>query len=491
MTISRATSDYAARQARRLTVIDGLPDGLREIIASIPELNGVQVPRADSAEESVIAAILLDETAAVRAIGEQLQPVDFHESRLGACYAAAITLVDRQEPITLQTLSFELRSVGWLDREGLDEVFLSDLIGRHFTAVGVEAHARLVKHAAAARTLMQLASQVYTVASVSPANLPALLGYAKERLSTIDSITTSAGSTTAEQIVDRYLAGGDLDARPVVPTHIPPLDAALAGGIGKGELAVIAAKTSVGKTALAVRIVTEQMLRGISVGVILVEGLQTKFMHRMAAVQAGVSLTWVERNGWGPGEEQSYQDAFIGLSASHLTFADPVPRTPLGIEQWMRMKARRDGVQHFIIDHIDRVRFDSKTRIDAAYRDALQRWGNLASEEGVVVTVLSQVNREVDWHPELRQLREAGAKEELAQVVLLLSQGDSADYSNMTREAHMHQFASRRWGQRNGVYLNVEVAKFTEGEVGFVYTRSHVPAFYIDRVSGAVMVNGE
>lgn len=487
--------DYAAKQAEREMVLRDLPPDLREAVEALPigEEQASSLPQSIEAEEAVIAAILLDDEALLNVLGERLEPADFSDARLAACYQAAVMLGERQVPITIPTLAYELANIGWLDRDGLSEPYLVELAGKYFTAIGVEAHARIVRNMAAARKVMLLMAQVGSIARMAPKLLDQLLGYLKDALDRVQSEGPTTASLTAEEVIQRVIAGDLEDGRPTIPTGLPLLDRALGGGFGIGELVVIAAKTSVGKTALTARIVYEQALRSTPVGVILLEGRHTKFLHRIAAIEAGVSLTYVERQGgWDPDEKRIYDEALYRTSFLPIHFADPVPRTALAIEQWMRTKARRDGIKHFVIDHIDRLRMDAKQRPDMAYREALQRWGNTANEEGFVVTCLSQVNRDVQWHPELRQLREAGAKEELAQIVLLLSQGDDATYSNATRQQHTHVFPSLRLPpQRRGVHLNVEVAKFTEGEVGFVTNAAGYPAFYVDGVSGAVMVRGE
>lgn len=456
-------------------------------MTTAPVRHQVGLPPHDvSAEEAVLAALLLDDDAVHRVEG--LTPEEFFRDQNGWIFAACLEVARRGEEVTIPTVAHELDRAGRLDEAG-GEPFLVEVAGKYFTAVGVETHARIVARDALYRRMITAASTIAGLAYKAPADPGMVLAEADQLLR--DLWPSAVGTLTAED-VSRMVSEGLLDdARPVLPTFLRPLDHALAGGLGIGELTVIAAPTSVGKTALAARIVREQTLHSVPVGVVLVEGRHTKFMHRMAAVSAGTSFAYARRNGWGPGEEESYWDAYHGLGLSHLHFAEPVPRTPTGIEQWMRQKARRDGVKHFVIDHIDRVNFDSKMQAPAAYRDALTRWGNLAGEEQVVVTVLSQVNRGVEWHPTLSQLRESGAKEELAQVVMLLSQGDHKGYSNATRHEHIRAFASALWQQRSGVVLNVEVAKFTEGEVGYVQHSTGGPAFYVDSVSGACMVRGE
>lgn len=433
----------------------------------------------------MIAALLLDDDAVHRVEG--LTPEEFFREQNGWIFAACLAVAQRGDEVTIPAVAHELDRVGKLDEAG-GEPYLVEVAGKYFTAIGVETHARIVARDALYRRLISAASSIAESAYRGGPEPGVVLAEADQMLR--DLWPSAVGTLTGDE-VSRMIAEGLLDdARPTLPTYLRPLDLALAGGLGVGELTVIAAPTSVGKTALAARIVREQALRGVPVGVILVEGRHTKFMHRMAAAAAGTSLHYAERNGWAPGEEQAYWDAFHLVGLSSLHFAEPVPRTPTGIEQWMRQKARRDGVKHFVVDHIDRVNFDAKLQTPAAYRDALTRWGNLASEEQVAVTVLSQVNRGVEWHPTLSQLRESGAKEELAQVVLLLSQGDHKGYSSATKHEHVHQFDSAAWHRRSGIVLNVEVAKFTEGEVGYVNLTGG-PAFYIDSTSGAVMVRGE
>lgn len=128
--------------------------------------SGELPPHDISAEEAVVAAMLLDEEAYSR-VGATLEPQDFFREHNGWIFAAARALDVRRERITLQTLAHELDLMGKLDAAG-GEPYLIDVAGRYFTAVGVEAHARIVARTAFYRRLIAAAQQITHVAYSAP-----------------------------------------------------------------------------------------------------------------------------------------------------------------------------------------------------------------------------------------------------------------------------------------------------------------------------------
>lgn len=472
------------RQTNRLAVLDGLPDDLKAVVKALPAPDEAEIPHDPLGEEAIVAALMLDGDALHRVLGEGCQPSDFYDPRLRDAFAAAVVVAERGDEITIPSVAFEMRCQGTYQEGFADELWLVDVTGKHFTAVGVETHARIVKNCSAARSIMQLSGQIAAVAKVAPNHLSPLLEYAKDALDGIQSMRPVSGTKTAADTVKEMLERGQVESRAVAPTYLGPLDRALGGGFGFGELVTAAAGTSVGKTALMARISAEWSRRGNPVGIVLVEGTREKWMHRVAACEAGVSLVWAQEHGWGPGEKEDYWSTIENLEMYPLHFADPTPRTPQAIEQWMRLKARREGVKRFIVDHIDRVQFPVRDRHDLGVRDAVTRWGNLATEEMAVVVALSQVNRQNEWHPSLSQLRESGAKEENSQIVLLMSQGLNDTFTQRTRNEH-----TLLYGNRRGIPFNIEVAKVSEGVPGMVGGIGERSPFYLDAASGAVRVN--
>ena len=447
-------------------------------------------PHDVAAEEAVIAALLIDEQAIYNVI-PLVQPDEFYRDANRWTYEACVALAERGDTITLPTVAHELDRAGRLDQVG-GEPWLAEIVSRHFTAIGVEAHARIIARDALYTRLIAAAGQIAQLAHEGGPDQERVLDHARRLIDAVDVSRPSANSLTAEDVIERMEAEGLSGGRPTITTGIKPLDLALAGGFGIGELVTIGARTSVGKTALAVRIAYSQCLKGIPVGYVVIEGADSKILHRMAAYQSGISHSYALRHGWGVGEEETYREHLRSIRHLPIHFAERVPRTPDQIGAWMRRLARSEGVKHFIIDHIDRVEFSSgrDRTLVSAYRDALTRWGNLANEEGCVVTILSQVNRESkEWHPPMSHLRESGAKEELAQIVMMLSQGEDASWIDQPW-THEREFHSQRLGPRKGTQLNIEVAKLTEGRIGWVSAEGRAP-LYIDSYSGGVMEVGE
>ena len=208
-------------------------------------------PHDVSAEEAVIAALLLDEDAFPRVL-PILQPVDFFREQHGWCYEACLALSDRGEPITIPTLAHELDRAGRLDAVG-GEPALVELAGRHFTATGVEAHARIVARDALYRRLIQAAGQIAQLAYEGGPDASRVLSAAEGLLLGIRSAESSGDFKRLRDLLDQFLEdpGEEADGSLVhsVRTGFMDLDQLL-GGFKRGDLIVLAARTGVGKSSL-------------------------------------------------------------------------------------------------------------------------------------------------------------------------------------------------------------------------------------------------
>lgn len=437
-------------------------------------------PHDAIAEEAVIAALLLDDDAILRVVGEGLQPADFFREQNRWCFEAAIALSERGEPVTIPTLAHELDRSSHLDAIG-GEPELVEIVGRHFTAQGVEAHAKIVARDATYRRMIQAAGQIAALAYAGSANVEDALGEAENLLRGVSTANVNGGAHHISEVVD----AGDSEDRKLVTTGFTAVDRVVRG-VGMGEVVTIGARTNHGKTAFAVGMAYRQAASGTPIAYLPIEGNAKMIAHRMAAITAKVSLGYGEQMGWAPGEREYYDGAYRALGGLPVFMPLPkdTPRTVAGICAWITRAARHDGIKVAYIDHIDHLVMEpNKGQSTAgAYSDAMKRVAEVAGREQIGVVVLSQVNREVrrsdEIVPEMWMMRESGAKEEDSQTILML--GVTPDDANTL-------YPDR------GQWMHVRVAKLKDyaGSGWITAPESMAPVLWLDERSGAVREVGE
>lgn len=192
-----------------------------------------------AAEEAVIAACLLDDSAVLRVVGEGLQPSDFFDEFMGRLFGCCIAISERSEPVTTVTLVHE--AVAFIDRMG-GEVALVEIVGRHFTGIGAEAHARIVMRDSQYRRLISSAGQIAQLAYAGGADIDAVMDEA-QRLLRGASVSTNSDVLPVAHFIENELPEED---RRLHTAGYSALDH-LIRGVAEGELLCIGARTDHGK----------------------------------------------------------------------------------------------------------------------------------------------------------------------------------------------------------------------------------------------------
>ena len=412
-------------------------------------------PHDVGAEEAVLAALLLDDEA-VHRIDGIVTPADFFRDANRWAFEAALRLAQRGEPITVATIAHELLERGQLDQAG-GEGFLLDLASRYFTAVAVEAHARIVARDAGYRRLITAAGGIARVAYQGGPDADLVYAEAERILRGAGSGTSAARFESIHEVVER-LTDPDHRARPLIRTGLRPLDR-LVGGFGEGDLICLGAHTSHGKTAFAAQIALNMAMSGVPIAYLTPEGSDEKITERWAAMLAGITRAKAEQRG----ELGRYIGAMDVLGHLPITLTEPerTPRSMSAIASWITAAARTLDARVVFVDHIDAVDVERERgeSVASAYQAGLRRLQNVAAREGIAVVFLSQVNRGGEESmPSMRFLRESGAKEELSQLVVMLWLDYREDQVEIARE---YAGAPAR-------FMWAKVEKHTEGEVGDV-----------------------
>ena len=392
-----------------------------------PQASGRILPHDREAEQSVLGALMLDQNA-VAQVRDQLEPADFYEERHGHVFRAAVTLSDRGEPIDIVTLRNELERNGTLARSGGVD-YLSELSTVTPAATSVRHYAEIVIEHAVRRRLVGAGSQIaqmgfddgMTAQEATDRAEQAVFGIATtRRVAEAVHIAPILKDTWTQ--LEAFL--GKKAVVTGVPTNFGELDK-ISQGLQSGELIILAARPSVGKTSFALNIARNaSVLARQAVVIFSLEMSKDSLVQRLLCSEASVDSFLLKTGQADAGVFQRIARAMDKLTQAELWIDD----TPGLTINALRARARRMKAQHdirlIVVDYLQLMhggRTESRVQEVSDISAGLK---SIAKELSVPVLALSQLSREserrTDRRPQLSDLRDSGSIEQDADIVLFL-----------------------------------------------------------------------
>ncbi len=406
------------------------------------------LPHDLSAERAVLGAILL-EREAILAVSDTLQPADFYLERHALVYAAMQACLARREPPDLTTVASELRRQEQLAPLG-GLAYLGELVAAIPTAVHVEYYAEAVARAATLRRLIEAGGRITALGYDERGGLETTLDAAEQTLFAVSQRQRGADFVPLRAVVQQYFAAAQADtAEPVVPTGLADLDRRLSGGLRAGQLVLLAGRPGLGKSGLALSIayhVGVRQRRGV--GVVSLEMSRGELLQRLVAMHTGVDTRQVEgrtRRG-----EAAMVDALGAIAEAPIAIEDSAMLTVMEVRAKARRLAGRGRLDLLIVDYLQLLIGDSQGqgRVEEVSRISRQL-KLLARELGCPVLALSQLSRAVEQRtskvPQLSDLRDSGALEQDADIVVFIYREEAAEGGGAGGVAELHVAK-----QRNG-----------------------------------------
>ncbi len=388
-------------------------------------------PSNVEAEQSVLGAILIDKDA-INLASEILQPTDFYNSQHGVIFDAMLSLYEVRQPIDLITLSSELKKKK--DGDAVQSSYLTDLVNTVPTAANVSHYALLIKEASTKRRLIHLSSEITELCFDEEKELREVIESAESGVFSISQGNVVRGfmpvkqalAASFDRIDELHKSGAGLRG---VRTGFGDLDNMLSG-MQASNLLILAARPGTGKTAMAMNIAMHVAVQDKKpIGIFSLEMSQEELVDRLLVGQADVDAWRLKTGKLTEGDFTKLSEA-MGVLADAPIFIDDTPGITLSE---MRTKARRLQLEHgiglLIVDYLQLVnpgkRVESRVQEVSLVSQALK---NLARELKIPVIALSQLSRAVehrgDSKPQLADLRESGAIEQDADVVMFLYRAD-------------------------------------------------------------------
>jgi replicative DNA helicase len=385
-------------------------------------------PQAVDIEAAVLGAMLIEKEAIAKVV-EVLDDSAFYKPAHGLIFKGMIALFERSEPVDLITLTEELRRRGDLERVG-GEIVLTELTNNVTTAANVEYHAHIVLEKSLMRQLISTSADVMTRAYKDSEDALALLDQAEQQIFDISEQRMKKSFISMTNAVHKTMAmlesiHGSHSGVTGVPSGFTDLDN-LTGGFQPSDLIIVAGRPSQGKTAFVLSLARNaSVVHDVPVGFFSLEMSSQQLVMRLMCAEARVDAHKV-RTGRLPEDEWKKLSVSVGRLYKAKIFIDDTPG--LGILE-LRAKARRLKAEHdvglVVVDYLQlmsgpRTAQSREQEISAISRSLKA----LAKELNIPVIALSQLNRAVearsDKKPALADLRESGAIEQDADVVLFV-----------------------------------------------------------------------
>tara|TARA_B100000700_G_scaffold313743_1_gene399241 strand:- start:3505 stop:4878 length:1374 start_codon:yes stop_codon:yes gene_type:complete len=385
-------------------------------------------PQALEAEEAVLGAMLTSKEAVSRGL-EILTSDHFYKDSHRRIFESMNNLFDDGEPIDAVSVINELKKRKQLDASG-GAYFLTGLADSVPTSANIDYYAQIVLEKASLRKLISVASDLSSDAFNDEHGLEDILDKAEQRIFSISQGRLKGKfqqlspvlQETFEQLDKIHQKPGSVTG---VPTGLTDLDE-ITSGFQDGELIIVAGRPSMGKTALALTFARNAAVEhDIPIGIFSLEMSNSQLAMRLLTSEARVDSHLV-RTGKLPNEQWKNLSLSVGKLADAPIYLDDTPA--MGITELRaksrRLKAEKD-IQLIMVDYLQMMHGGSSSESRQQEISQISRsLKALAKEISVPVVALSQLSRapeaRSDHRPQLSDLRESGAIEQDADLVMFL-----------------------------------------------------------------------
>lgn len=390
-----------------------------------------QQPQNLEAEASLLGAVLIDSDAIVK-IADAISSRDFFDPKHLRIYEAMTQLYERHEAIDVLTLSDRLKGNGHLEMIG-GASYLTELTNFVPTAANVEQYADIVAQKALRRRLIAASKDIVGLGYDESKQLRELIEEAETRLFEVSQQHVKQSLVSLESVLaESFDRLDDLhkDKQKIrgVPTGFRDLDNMLAG-FQKSDLIILAARPSMGKTALALNFAHNVGIQSAApVLIFSLEMSKEQLVDRLLSMESGVDA-WALRTGNLTDADFEKIGQAMGTLSEAQIFIDDSPGITVSD---MRTKARREAHQHelglIVVDYLQLMSGGSKYGSDGNRVQEISEISRglkgIARELNVPVLALSQLSRSVENRtpqiPQLSDLRESGSIEQDADVVAFI-----------------------------------------------------------------------
>jgi replicative DNA helicase len=437
-------------------------------------INGKLPPYDNKAEEAVVGSILIDGDA-IFEVTSLLKPEDFFGQQNRLIYEACLSIYESHQEINQITVARELAQRGVLEEVG-GAAYLSYLISSVPTSLHIESYASIVSRLAVMRQLITASNKIASIGYDADSEVEIALSEAENVLFKVRQQQPYGDFSSLHDMLGTYFeetkAVTKTEVIPHVYTGYNVIDNLLTG-LQRSNLVVIGARTSIGKTSLALNITRNAAIQqNACVAMFSLEMSKMEVVQRLLSIESNVNSSKVRRAEYTEEEEVKLMDA-VGRLSTVPIYIDDTPQMRVAE---MRGKARRlnfeQPIDLIIVDYIQLIKSDSKRENRVQELSEITRsLKALARDINVPVLALSQLRREPDPHveprrPQLSDLRDSGSIEQDSDIVIFIHRSvRSDDFEGLAENFYKEK-------EEKGI-TDIIIAKNRNGPLGEGQLRFH------------------
>lgn len=401
---------------------------------------GKMPPQAVDVEEVLLGALMLESDASLQVI-DLLSPESFYKKEHASIYEAIQNLMKNHHPVDLMTVTEELRKKSKLDEVG-GPAYISQLTSRVATASHVEYHAKIVQQKYIQRSLIGAASEIQKRSYDEGADVDNLLGFAENAIFQIAEGNMKQEARKIDPIIKQAIeqiqeASKREDGLSGVPSGFSELDR-YTSGWQPSDLVIIAARPSMGKTAFVLSMARNMAVEHAKpVAIFSLEMSAMQLVTRLISSETEISSEKL-RNGRLEAYEWEQLDAKIrSLEEAKMLIDDTAAISVFELRAKARRMVQQFDVQAIVVDYLQLMTGEPDARQNRENEVSMisRSLKAIAKELNVPVIALSQLNRSpvsrTDKRPQLSDLRESGAIEQDADMVIFIHR---PEYFNITED---------------------------------------------------------
>jgi replicative DNA helicase len=400
------------------------------------EISGKIPPQAIDSEKCLLGCLLIDKDAILK-VADFLTPEDFYRGIHQTIYDVCLELFQKGEPIDILTVSNRLEEKKLLEEIG-GRAYLTELINSVSTPSNVLHYAKIIHKKRVLRELISAAQDIGQMAFNETEDVDKILDKAEKRIFSIAQKSLTQRFVPVKEMLEEAFDRIDKLSKQGpslrgIPTGFRDLDNILAG-LQKSDLIILAARPTMGKSALAASIALNVAIKeGVPVGIFSLEMSKDQIVDRFISALSGIDL-WRLRTGRlsAEGEENDFvkiQKAMSILAETPIYIDDAPNPTALQMKAMCRRLQAEKGLGLVIVDYLQLMEPMNK---DASPVQQVSENSKalkaLARELQVPVLAISQLSRAVEHRsppiPKLADLRQSGTIEQDADVVLFIYRED-------------------------------------------------------------------
>ncbi|MGV8123558.1 MAG: replicative DNA helicase [Candidatus Xenobiia bacterium LiM19] len=390
-------------------------------------------PQNLDAEQSALGACLIEKDALSRVIEILPDPSDFYRTSHQIIYQAILKLYERGEPVDLITLTNELRNQNRLDEAG-GAAYLTFLIDSVPTAANAEYYSEIIKEKAILRNLIQAGTNIATMGYHEDETAEMIVdkaeqeifGIAQKRLIYDFVPIRKVMTTTFEKIEELYARKAHVTG---MPSGYKELDGYTAG-FQRANLIIVAARPGMGKTAICMNIAQYLATREkVPVAIFSLEMSKEELAQRLLCSEARIDAMRLRTGYLEEGDWPRMTRAMNILCEAPIFIDDTAGLSVMEMRSKARRLKSKTGIEMIIIDYIQLIKGSSRTENrNQEISEISRQLKNLSKELSIPIIAISQLSREVekrqDKRPMLSDLRESGAIEQEADMVVFIYRDD-------------------------------------------------------------------